>query len=62
VVVALVWVLVLGFLLALGFWTLLSILVLVLMLVVGPSVSYLLSVSSQPLGFLSEGSQWEFVL
>jgi hypothetical protein len=46
VVVALVWVLVLDFLLALGFWTSPSIVVLVLMLVVGPSVSYLLSASS----------------
>jgi hypothetical protein len=61
-VVALVWVVVLGFLLALGFWTLPLVGVLVLMLVVGPSLSYLLSVSSQPLRFLSEGSQLGFVL
>jgi uncharacterized membrane protein YphA (DoxX/SURF4 family) len=54
-----VWVVVLGCLLALGFWTLLSLLVLVLMLFVGPSVSYLLSVSSQPLWFLMDGSQLE---
>jgi hypothetical protein len=62
VVVHPVWVVVLDLLLALGFSTLPLVWVLVLMLVVGPSVSYLLSVSSQPLGFLSERIQGEFVL
>jgi hypothetical protein len=62
VVVALVWVLVLGLPLALVFSTLPLAGVLVLLLVVGPSLSYHLYASSQPLGLPTVKHQLGFVL